>query len=330
MPGCEVLPFEDHADARDELVPFLHGVFRSGPDAARWRARLAHWWDENPAAKIDDRRGWVLRHGGRLAGFLGVIPVRYTVGSNLLTAFWATSWFIESEHRNAALPMLMKYQRLASTHLLVDTTPSAEVRVLLERTGWTPETIATRRYLFCGTLGRLAGVSCGGWPSLPAGSRVITDTRLVRSIARPWQREDRLEKHITPEHLRWYETSVMRRHLFAGIVDGEGQLSTYAWFTPRATYARPAVRLSLIEGFSASENAQEWQALLGCIVRGDVTWPGVRQRFITWESFDSEHLPRGLPWLPAGRVSVCHYHKKPASMAGTLKHSVIAEGDFGL
>ncbi|HRJ07320.1 MAG TPA: hypothetical protein PLP58_01970 [Prosthecobacter sp.] len=327
MSASKVLPYEDSASAREELIPFLTGAFPGGPDAARWRLRLAHWWDENPFCEPGSPRGWVLRHEGRLAGFLGLIPARYAAQGAPVSALLGTSWYIVEGHRNAALPMAMQYQRQAGAHLLVETTPSPEVRAMLERAGWTGETRARRLLLPCGAVGSaLVALRGKAWPSLQPGRRVVTDTAEVLAVARAWQRPDRLEKWVCPASLRWYAASTMRRHLFAGVVDGAGCLSSFAWLTPHHS---GQARLAVLEGFTTEADDTEWRALMGAVARGEAAWPGARAWALTWLAFDTDELAAGAPFLRAGWVDVCHYHKKPPALAAP-KHSVMAEGDFGL
>lgn len=329
MPATEVLPYEDSAEARAELAPFLSGVFQDGPDEARWLRRLAHWWDENPFCAPEDPRGWVLRCGGRLAGFLGVIPARYAAQGKAVAALCGTSWYIEEGHRNAALPMLMAYQRLSRERLLVETTPSPEVRALLERGHWLGERRLRRVIQPCGAAGWISRWMLGERRSvLRPGRRVVTDVDEVRSLARPWQQEGRFEKWITPEYLRWYAASTMRRHLFAGVVDEAGCLTTFAWFTPRGR--GPTSRLIGIESFSTEPDAEEWRALARVVARRGASWPGLCPRWLSFELFESDALGQALPGIPAGILPAFHYHKKPPALAWLPKHSVMAEGDFGL
>jgi hypothetical protein len=137
MPACQIEDYQDTPQARAELIPWLVATEPRPLSAETWGKRLAHWWDQNPFASLRNERGWVLRHEGRIVGFMALIPACYAVNGRPVAALIASSWRIDEAHRNASLPMLMKLRRLAADTLIADTTPTPEVQTLLQRSDWT-------------------------------------------------------------------------------------------------------------------------------------------------------------------------------------------------
>ncbi len=326
---CRVEPYADSPEAREELIPFLAREFASDPGALLWHQRLAHWWDENPFAGDSPCRGWILRHDGALVGFLGIIPTRYAHAGGMVPALIVTSWAVAKEHRNAALAMGVQIQKLRPDFLLLQTTPSAQVREVITRLGWTGETKIRRVAVPVGRAGRLwSAFGQKTWPSVAAGRRITTDVNAVRSLARPWQESSRLEKWTTPESLRWYAGAPSRLHQFIGVVDAEGRLTSFLWFTPRRRLGLPF--WLLLEAFSTEPDAQELTALVGSLVRSEAAPPGPKGALLLLTAFPQDARWSQVPRLFQDEAAVCHFHSSPPSLQAVPKHTVMAEGDFGL
>lgn len=224
MPACQIDTYQDSIAAREEIARWL---VQHGPDrmnASDWLRRLAYWWDTNPFSSATAERGWVLRHEGMLAGFMALIPSAYAVHGAFTPAVNVSTWCVAEVHRNASLPMLMKLRRLAATMPMADTTPSTDVQVMLQKSGWTPATTIMRHFVPLGVWG-LPWRS--RWPRLAEDARIIRNPSEVRHIARSFQNSERIEKWVTPEYLRWFAASAMRQHEFIGVVDGAGCLTSY-------------------------------------------------------------------------------------------------------
>jgi len=326
---CRVEPYVDHPDAREELICFLKQQFSQDAGTPLWAQRLAHWWDANPWAAVHPQRGWVLRHETTLVGFLGIIPAGYAYEGKAIPALIATSWVVVQEHRNSALAMGAQLQKLGRSHLLLDSTPSPEVQRLISKMGWVGETQVRRRLLPMGLAGRLwAKLKRQSWPQLSPGRRIVTEVTEVQRLVRPWQQNGRLEKWITPEFLRWYASAPARKHQFLGVVDAEGTLTSYLWFTPRC---RQGVRLwMLLEAFSTETDDAELISLVGALVRREVNLPGSKAWLISLLSFPHDSRWAELPALIQDEAQVCHFHSLPPELKGVPKHTVMAEGDFGL
>lgn len=323
MPACQIEAFQDTPAAREELASWLARHAPDTLDASRWRQRLAYWWEENPFAALSTERGWVMRHEGRLAGFMALIPAAYAVRGVLTPACIASTWCVEEAHRNASLPMLMKLRRLAATTLMADTTPTAEVQVMLQKSGWTPATDITRRFVPLGLLGLPWRAR---WPRLAQGRKITRDPGEVKSIAASFQRADRIEKWITPEYLRWFAASPQRRHAFLGVIDAAGCLTSYLFVTPKSIRGIPA--WMEIDHFTTGEDFSELHALVGELVRNPALLG--RERLLSLASFPGDAAWDIAPVLHQRPEHVTHHFAIPETFKTLPKHSVLAEGDWGL
>ncbi|MBB5039562.1 hypothetical protein [Prosthecobacter dejongeii] len=327
--SCHIEPYTDSVSARAELVPFLCQELPDGPSEELWQQRLKHWWDENPHASDSAERGWVLKAAGRLVGFLGFIPVRYAFAGQPVPALIATSWVVQEGFRHAALPMALKMQRLAKTHLLLDSTPSLEVQALILRLGWIGELKVRRQMLPLGFWGKLFGRFTGqSWPALKPGHRFTTNVNDVRQLERPWQQSGRLEKWICLETLRWYAAARLREHQFLGVVDAEGCLTSYLWLTRRS---RRGIHLwMLLESFSTEADNQELAALVGALISREVHLPGPPAHLLSLIGFPQDEHWLDVRALIRDEALVSHFHACPPALKDVAKHTVMAEGDFGL
>jgi hypothetical protein len=82
------------------------------------------------------RRGWTLRHEGKIVGFMALIPACYAFEGRATPSYIASTWRVDEPHRNRSLPMLMKLRPISATTLISDTTPIPEVQLLLKRSNW--------------------------------------------------------------------------------------------------------------------------------------------------------------------------------------------------
>lgn len=323
MPACQIEDYTDSAASRDELIPWLIASDAVPLSEAMWRRRLAHWWDENPFAALSPSRGWVLRHEGRIAGFMALIPAGYAARGELTTACIASTWRVDEAHRNASLPMLMKLRRLAANTLLADTTPTADVQVMLLKSGWAASTAITRHFVPLGLFSMLSGKK---WPQLPAGKKLTRDPAEVQRIAASFQRPDRIEKWITPEYLRWFASAPMRRHAFLGVLDEAGCLTSYLFLTPKKIRRIPA--WMEIDHFTTCGDFSELHALVGEIVRKPTLLGS--ERLLSLASFPGDASWDAAPVLHRREEQVTHHFSFPGPLKPLRKHSVLAEGDWGL
>lgn len=69
---------------------------------ATWLQRFENWWTLNPAFTPGDPRGWVLEDDGALVGFIGTVPVRFTIRGETGIAAASASWYVHPSVRGLA------------------------------------------------------------------------------------------------------------------------------------------------------------------------------------------------------------------------------------
>lgn len=326
MPA-QISPFHDHDSAREELASFLVSQFNG--DAAAWSRRFVHWWDENPHAHAHPCRGWCLRDGGRLVGYLGTIPALYEdVEGKPVPALIATSWAVEEGHRQAALPMGLMLQRLGREVMLVDTTPSPEVQTLLSRWGWQSRVNVRRSLVVRGvSVAMLAEMMNADLSDLGQGLEITRDLTRVKRVCS--ERPQRcIQKHITPEYLRWYCSAPTREHHFLGVVDAEGQLTSYLMLMPKTVKGLPTWKV--MDWFTTRPTNRELLALVGWLISQSPTEHGNWWPFVSLAAFLPEDPWLGVPRAYQREERVSHFYSLPPALKDQPIRSVMAEGDWGL
>ncbi len=97
-------------------------------EPAAWR-RLFEWGGE------DEPRGWALRAGGRIVGFLGAVIRSRSMGGSEVVFCNVHSWIVEPDHRGWSLHLLRPV--LSRKELVVtDFTPTPEVDRIDRRLGF--------------------------------------------------------------------------------------------------------------------------------------------------------------------------------------------------
>lgn len=166
------------------LVAFLASFSGEDRPLEFWRDRIAHWWDNNPAFTENVDRGWVLRDGDSIVGFLGNVPTLFQTGDAVVTAYNATTWRVMPEHQRQSLELFFKMLTGARNTLVFDTTPSERAVEIIEalRFSLLPAVRQGRSFAFTspGTLVR--SVPVGRWIPMavlrPAGKVLINLPRL--------------------------------------------------------------------------------------------------------------------------------------------------------
>lgn len=121
---------------REALVAFLAGFPGETRSADSWRARLRHFWEENP---ISGPWGWALeRADGTIGGFRGLIPYAFWLDGAAVHGVSGTTWRIAEDCRGWETALLLQHRRLKLAGPLVATTPAKHVRPIIERLGYTP------------------------------------------------------------------------------------------------------------------------------------------------------------------------------------------------
>jgi hypothetical protein len=96
-------------ESRD-LAPLAETLPSGFPNTttATWLQRFENWWTSNPAFTPGFPRGWVLEEDGALAGFIGNVPVRFTIRGETGIAAASASWYVDPSVRGLASIGLLK------------------------------------------------------------------------------------------------------------------------------------------------------------------------------------------------------------------------------
>jgi|GEM_PF-540388 hypothetical protein len=329
--SAKLEPFHDSPSARAELVPFFMRQFQGEGSCSeeQWLKRLSHWWDTNPFAQAHPCRGWCLRDEGRLVGYLGTIPTLYEDAQGQpIPALIATSWAVEEGHRHAALPMGLMFQRQGRGLMLVDTTPSPEVQQLLIRWGWVPRTHVRRSLVVRGASAAMfASWMNASLSKLGEGLEITTDVSLIKSVA-PSRPGGCVQKHITPEYLRWYVASPMREHHFVGVVDREGVLSSYVILIAKPVGGMPTWKV--MDWFTTHDTTRELLAIIGWLMNHSPAVHGNWWPFISLAAFLPDDPWQGAPQVYEKEEKISHFCWLPPALKDQPLRQVMAEGDWGL
>ncbi len=114
------------AEAFEEVLPLLAPFEKNNPHLTsdRWR-RLFHY----PWKVADDTRGFVLRDGGRIGGFVGTLLSERLIAGNLERFCNITSWIVLPEFRAHSFPLMA--EALADTDATITglTSPAEHARM---------------------------------------------------------------------------------------------------------------------------------------------------------------------------------------------------------
>ena len=322
--ATQIDDFQDTAEAREELIPWLMATDQEPLTSTQWKQRLAHWWDENPFADMAPRRGWTLRHEGRIVGFMALIPTCYAIEGRATPSYIASTWRVDEPHRNRSLPMLMKLRPISATTLISDTTAIPGVQLLLKRSNWISCPNIQRHFVAMGMPGRILQRSI--WPELSPGVSLTRDPRDVFSVSSPCSSSAGIEKWITPDYLRWFAAGPMRRHEFVGAIDSSGCLTSYLFLTPKRVRGIPA--WMEIDHFTTHPTSKELHALVGALVR-EPTLLG-SERLLSLAAFPGDTTWDDTPTLHRRTEYVWHFFSIPEAYRSLAKRTVMAEGDLGL
>ena len=82
-----------------------------------------HLWGQNPAYHDEWPPGWVIETAeGRIAGFLGNVPLTYVFKGRLLRAAASSAWVVDRDFRSYSLALLGKFTGQGGADLLLNTT----------------------------------------------------------------------------------------------------------------------------------------------------------------------------------------------------------------
>ena len=328
MSQTHLQDYQDSPAARVELLDFLNRTGHPPAGTCSWEARLSHWWDQNPHASQHPLRGYIVRHEGRIVGYGGTIPSSYSVQGQRIPSLYATTLRADAEFHRAGIQMLMRLRSLGREVMVTHTTPIPKLQELLIRMGARAET-SVRRYLFPTGLGaRLTGKH-QLWPKLDSSLRLTLNLDEVKSIAPLSRPQNRIEKWLCLDSLRWQLNTPMYNFRFLGAIDDTGTLHAYLILHDRTRIFRYLKGWDVVEAWTAHETPESMHALLGSLVHRPALL-GPQRHWLTTTAFPDDDTWKSAPSLASRQQAVCHFFMLPAPLKELSKHTVMAEGDLVL
>lgn len=100
-----------------------------------WNNVLKRFWISNPSVTQDSKLGWALEDESKnIRGFIGNIPVQYTMKNNICPAIWGTSWYVDEEAKDLALKLYINFTR--QTEAILSNTQTERVEVVMKKIGF--------------------------------------------------------------------------------------------------------------------------------------------------------------------------------------------------
>lgn len=318
-----IAEFEDSIQNRRELSVYLaerFAVKRAG-DPMQWQKRMEHWWDLNPTAELNSFRGYVLQKDGRIGGYLGAIPVEYTVKGKSIIGISGTSWAMDADARVASMAMALRFHRLGESTLLIDSTPTPEVRSALISGGWV-SVESHEKQMFPALPGarQLSGIR--RYP-LAVGRRFTDRISDVRQVMDHPKKEEGIVRTNDPAHLAWYLASPARNHLFGAVVDENGVASCYVVMT--SGRSRCVATWEVVEVFQTDQTGRETAALLHWML-GRLP----ARAFLTIHCLGNATTVSCMKPVQVSLPLTTHFYRGPKEIMDVPKVWSHAEGDLGL
>ncbi len=324
-------PIRTDSSDREEVIHFLLESPGQAHSPEKWRARLNHWWEANPAAGHGQPWGWTLRHEGQVVGILGCIPVMYELDGAEVPAAAATTWRVAEAHRSQSLRLFMELLKLARQMPVLNSSPIAAAGQVLEKAGFQFRKTCTRHHIVMGWwLGWMAASVFSKGRSLPKlerGLRLVADPAEVRAVLRGVTHSTMLERQVSPAYLQWLMRTPMEDLHFLGCVTEDGTLSSYLVLLP---FEVKGMRGWLTaDWFTARDSAEELQTLVVALCREPGLVPGGSgARVLVAASFEGDESWSGLPAFYQREAPALYYYALPPALKAVQKHCVLAESDF--
>jgi hypothetical protein len=137
MPAVEAepSPVTDTATVRPVELDDLPAIWRfcsryydvfHGCSFDDFRAVWHHRWLDNPAARADQPKGWLLENDAAdVVGFGGIVPMRIKIGAQAHTAMCGANWYVQQAYRRHSLALFRRYRSLAAEHVVLSTSLSS-------------------------------------------------------------------------------------------------------------------------------------------------------------------------------------------------------------
>jgi len=124
------------ADMYGPLADFNADFENETRPAPYWADRFRVWWEDNPAWRDGDMRGWTLMRQGRIVGFVGVFPANFQLNGDETRAWISTTWRVQTAHRGQSLQLMRAVVSAAGQDLLFSTTAKQQIAPVMEALGY--------------------------------------------------------------------------------------------------------------------------------------------------------------------------------------------------
>ncbi|MEM6280285.1 MAG: hypothetical protein AAF733_12455 [Verrucomicrobiota bacterium] len=331
------------ARSREDLARFLASFVRDGelPEPLEgddqeevWEKRFSWWWEENPYCRDDSPRGFILySEKDEIVGFSGFIPLDYELQGEIVPSLVATTFFVRESHRSAVIGLLSRQRELGRRYHIIDGSPSAEMRRLLDKLGYTHAGERFQSYFPLRGFGGIAAHSilkkAGLSFSLPSRRELQTTHYIATSPEEmetiPSRKDDTLRRSITRESLDWLCQVGSGERSFFGYCDAKGELIAYVIGLYKRKYRLCFCLLDEYFDFRPQEDG------LGHLIRAILDDPigcGVARDTdalaLSVYGEESGSRPRGL------RRSSFLYYQVPEGIDPRSKTCLPIEGDLAL
>ncbi|MEM0970913.1 MAG: hypothetical protein AAGJ31_16285, partial [Verrucomicrobiota bacterium] len=277
-----------------------------------WSQRFRWWWAENPFVRDDSPLALVLRQeGGTIVGFHGFIPRDYECEGTVSPGLAATTFFVREAHRGASLGVFMRVQKLGKTHHIVDTTPSPEMQVILQKFRYQKhgEGRTDSIFVFPSSSFGLFLQPLRWFQAIPGDfpeGDLVTQVEAVSEVGRP--ANPGIRRQVTKESLLWALRCGLYPKRFYGWLGADGKL--LAWVIAEERKKAKQGILRVIDHECVDGSAM--RALLHRLVSRPRV-PGLPPHIVgmVWTSLDGDVLPGKTP-VRLNRPQP-YYYQLPAS-----------------
>ncbi|MEO8172119.1 MAG: hypothetical protein ABI581_03515, partial [Sediminibacterium sp.] len=122
-------------DDSKRLSVFLSTHTQHFCDRTRWNDILEWMWKANPFVEADTKLGWAIEDGNQsICGFIGNVPVKYSVAGELLPAVFGTSWYVDEKAKDLALKLYINFTR--QKEMIFSNTQTPRVEVVMQKMGF--------------------------------------------------------------------------------------------------------------------------------------------------------------------------------------------------
>src|SRR5258708_9934109 len=104
-------------------------------DETGWKNILEWMWLYNPSVAEGTKFGWALEDDNNdIKGFIGNVPVQYSVSGNIQPGIWGTSWYVDEKAKDLSLKMYLQFTK--QREMILSNTQTPRVEVVMKKLGF--------------------------------------------------------------------------------------------------------------------------------------------------------------------------------------------------